>query len=255
MYDVNPVEGFNLRRDVFIRIVVWFKKLKLNESRGNHEFTLVMPPFSNLYHWRSRDLDQSKIFWRTFFDLESVRLYTNRILDFDEFFDELKCKFGIENSQIVLDEVYQLQHFENMFENGVYKEKFEQIACPKTNQRRLSINRNYFGYKNMTENKLICLQFQGSASLLSNVLKKYEFSENRNEKKRIKTVLFLNAETALHDNWGNTDYWQARRSMRFNKYLYEKANEYIFEILMEGNIEKENLQLSLSWPEERVFIY
>lgn len=40
------------------------------------------------------------------------------------------------------------------------------------------------------------------------------------------TILFLNAETVLHDHWGNADYWQARRSMRFNQNLIEISNKF-----------------------------
>lgn len=40
------------------------------------------------------------------------------------------------------------------------------------------------------------------------------------------SVAMLNAETVLHDNWGGVEYWMARRSMRFNSYLVEIANEF-----------------------------
>ncbi|CAB4053944.1 POFUT [Lepeophtheirus salmonis] len=49
LYDVNPGEGFNLRRDVFSRVAVFVKKLNLNT---NISFTLVLPPWDRLYHWQ-----------------------------------------------------------------------------------------------------------------------------------------------------------------------------------------------------------
>lgn len=46
LYDVNPPEGFNLRRDVYVRIAVFLKRL----ANGNKEFRwhLVLPPWSNV---------------------------------------------------------------------------------------------------------------------------------------------------------------------------------------------------------------
>jgi len=38
-YDVNPGEGFNLRRDVFMRIAVMVKKL--NQESSENSYTLV----------------------------------------------------------------------------------------------------------------------------------------------------------------------------------------------------------------------
>ena len=38
-YDVNPGEGFNLRRDVFVRVAVMVKKL--NEESSKYSYTLV----------------------------------------------------------------------------------------------------------------------------------------------------------------------------------------------------------------------
>ena len=52
-YDVNMGEGFNLRRDVFMRIAILVKNL--NKSRLYH-YTLVLPPWGRLYHWQSRHL-------------------------------------------------------------------------------------------------------------------------------------------------------------------------------------------------------
>lgn len=42
-------------------------------------------------------------------------------------------------------------------------------------------------------------------------------------------MLFLNAEIVLHDHWGNGEFWKCRRSMRFNRRLIDKANEFRFE--------------------------
>ena len=54
LYDVNPGEGFNLRRDVYMRMAVFVKKL--NKSFPNSYWVLVLPPWGHLYHWQSRAL-------------------------------------------------------------------------------------------------------------------------------------------------------------------------------------------------------
>lgn len=40
-------------------------------------------------------------------------------------------------------------------------------------------------------------------------------------------MAILNAETVLHDHWGDRQFWRARISMRFNSYLIDVANEFV----------------------------
>lgn len=67
LYDVNPPEGFNLRRDVYIRVASLLKTLLKTE-----EWVLVLPPWGRLYHWQSPDIPQVRIPWSEFFDLPSL---------------------------------------------------------------------------------------------------------------------------------------------------------------------------------------
>lgn len=67
LYDVNPPEGFNLRRDVYIRVASLLKTLLKTE-----EWVLVLPPWGRLYHWQSPDIHQVRIPWSDFFDLPSL---------------------------------------------------------------------------------------------------------------------------------------------------------------------------------------
>ena len=61
LYDVNPGEGFNLRRDVYMRMAVFVKKL--NQEFPSTYWVLVLPPWGHLYHWQSRQLGHQV--WRT----------------------------------------------------------------------------------------------------------------------------------------------------------------------------------------------
>ena len=48
-YDVNPGEGFNLRRDVFMRMAVMVKKL--NDHSQKFSYTLVRRYISLYYYY------------------------------------------------------------------------------------------------------------------------------------------------------------------------------------------------------------
>jgi hypothetical protein len=46
LYDVNPSEGFNLRRDVYIRVATFIKELIKNDRKL--EWNVVLPPWGKL---------------------------------------------------------------------------------------------------------------------------------------------------------------------------------------------------------------
>uniref|UniRef100_A0A182P6V3 GDP-fucose protein O-fucosyltransferase 2 n=1 Tax=Anopheles epiroticus TaxID=199890 RepID=A0A182P6V3_9DIPT len=215
LYDVNPSEGFNLRRDVYIRLAVFVQFLRTQP--GYRRTRLVLPPWSSLVHWRSHNLDQQQLLWANFFHLPSMRRYTD-VLDMDEFFAEHERLHGRDPPTVLLDEVYKLKHFEQMFENGVFVDKFEEHVCPGGHEATLP----YLGYGNLTAEAFTCLHFQGSAMLLHRLLERYRPARPH----PVRTVLVLNAEIVLHDLWGNVDYWEARRSMRFAPELVEVATRF-----------------------------
>lgn len=47
LYDINPPEGFNLRRDVYVRLAVFLKKLIKRDKE--YQWQLVLPPWGNFY--------------------------------------------------------------------------------------------------------------------------------------------------------------------------------------------------------------
>lgn len=174
LYDVNPVEGFNLRRDVYIRMAAFVKSLRKHRKYRNA--FLVLPPFYQLYHWnivttnryRSNDINRDEIvFWNHFFDLESMKQYT-QVIDIWEYFDVMRDCFGAK-SNVRLDYVFRLKHFESMFSSRKFEEKFEvQAAC----DRDSAVNRGQFIslYRNFSLGEVQCIEFQGSAGLLQNLL-------------------------------------------------------------------------------------
>lgn len=164
LYSVNPAEGFNLRRDVYLRMAIFLKYLRASEGYSNAH--LVLPVFHHLYHWKSH-FRQTNMFWNHFFDVDSLKLYT-KVLDMWEFFDIIRQQYR--QKSVEIGEVYLLQHFEAMFETGVFVDKFEETICSRTDND----NYHFLEYYNITEKTITCLNFQGSASLLFEVLEAFK---------------------------------------------------------------------------------
>ena len=86
LYDTNPGEGFNLRRDVYMRIACLVKSLNNDKINNNpkHEYVLVLPPWGRIgYHW---GMAENKIKWSEFFNLEAIR-QDLEVIEFEEFLD------------------------------------------------------------------------------------------------------------------------------------------------------------------------
>ena len=90
LYSVNPGEGFNLRRDVYMRAATLVKSLNSQEASKGHgegegeNWVLVLPPWPHLYHWKSRDIQQGNTKWEKFFDLQSLGEYVP-VMEFEDY--------------------------------------------------------------------------------------------------------------------------------------------------------------------------
>lgn len=246
LYDVNPSEGFNLRRDVYIRLAVFLRTLRRHE--GYEKAKLVLPPWSNLYHWRTSAITQTGIPWSHFFDLDSMKTYAD-VLDGPEFHQQYREYSGAQESAVVkINEVYRLFHFEDMFENGVFIDKFEQVACRKVSTPNLGRGTTFLQFCNYSIIDITCVKFQGSASLLHSMFQKYKSTTI--EKQRI--IYIYSAEIVLHDFWGNIDYWEARRSMRFSRQLVQTADKFRLDYFNSTN-ESDRAQRPTKWMDEKPY--
>uniref|UniRef100_A0A336MYC3 GDP-fucose protein O-fucosyltransferase 2 n=1 Tax=Culicoides sonorensis TaxID=179676 RepID=A0A336MYC3_CULSO len=256
IYDVHQVEGFNLRRDVYIRMATFIWSLR--QKSKYKDAKLVLPPFMNMYHWRSQNIDQARVFWGDLFDLESLRKFTE-VLDFPEFFEELG-KFNMNSNKTYIDQVYKLQNFDEMFENGVFRDKFEKAPCKNDDERRKGF---YFGYKNLTHRTFTCVNFQGGAKMLQKMLYKYKTEPSNSEMKgndvmiseidnHPRIVLVLRSETVLHDFWSTAVYWKARRSLRFSKALTAIADKFRQDFLNSTN-DGDLVQRPEDWRDEKPY--
>ncbi|XP_053698053.1 GDP-fucose protein O-fucosyltransferase 2 [Sabethes cyaneus] len=246
LYDINPSEGFNLRRDVYIRLAVFLRSLR--RYQGYENTVLVLPPWSALYHWRSAT-DQMHIPWSHFFDLESMRRYTE-VMEMYQFFQEYKDNRGNKTTttKVQVDEFYRLMHFDDMFENGVFIDKFERTACQRSSIAPVGGVPGIMGYRNITIDELLCMRFQGSASLLYSMFEKFKPKHPGPQR----VIMLYHAETILHDFWGNVDYWEARRSLRFNGKLVEVANQFRADYFNSTN-EVDRVQRPASWTDEKPY--
>lgn len=155
LYDVNPGEGFNLRRDVYMRVANMMKLL-----REKQNWVLVVPPWRKLYHWRS-PIEQNALPWRTFFDLESLNRYVP-VIEFEDFVKE--------TGEPALDEILYLQGYAEGWKDGHWEEKIDDRDCidrPVYHKDEDGLYRGYFwGMDDIFARKFKCLSVQGTAAIL-----------------------------------------------------------------------------------------
>ncbi|XP_059093412.1 GDP-fucose protein O-fucosyltransferase 2-like [Tigriopus californicus] len=231
LYDVNPGEGFNLRRDVFMRVAVFVKKLN-QAKRG--KFVLVLPPWGRLFHWQTRELGrQVKIPWKSFFDVNSIRRYVPAI-ELEEF---------LEREGPIIDTVLYLQSYKEGWEgNFEYKHDFRE--CLSENHPYVKEEEFFSGwfwdYEEIKARNFQCLSVQGPTSVIKDLI--------LNDMGGQRAIMLDRAENLLHDYFGDAEYWMARRSMRFADDLVQVADEFREKFLSSNNA-IDNTVISKKWED------
>jgi len=233
LYDVNPGEGFNLRRDVYMRMAVLVKKL--NIAYNDTQWVLVLPPWGHLYHWQSRQLGhQARIPWSQFFRVSSLNMFVPVM----EFYDWIK-----ETSRVV-DSVYYLQGYKEGWKDGKFEEKFDIRECidePRYNLNDEGVYEGqFFHYEGVVTKRFACLSVQGHTSVILPMIG--DLQEQ--------SVMLDRAENLLHDWFGDVEYWGARRSMRFSEELVERANVFRIKVLGSDDV-KDNTVVVDDWREHK----
>ncbi|XP_055327837.1 GDP-fucose protein O-fucosyltransferase 2-like isoform X2 [Paramacrobiotus metropolitanus] len=214
LYEVNPGEGFNLRRDVFVRAAVFVHML--NELDDRSSWALVLPPWGPLYHWKRKDLRQDALHWSLFFDIDSIRRFVP-VMEFDDYLADRKLP--------VIDEVFYLMSH-NFDEVDLQSEwllnetKCSDVAgLPYFFEAKNVIRGWFWDYDGIYTKRLRCFKALGPAGkIITRLLAKTDVTD--------KAVMFDRFETVLHDHYGSENYWKARRSMRFSKRLINLGNEF-----------------------------
>uniref|UniRef100_A0AAZ3QIX7 GDP-fucose protein O-fucosyltransferase 2 n=1 Tax=Oncorhynchus tshawytscha TaxID=74940 RepID=A0AAZ3QIX7_ONCTS len=189
LYDINPPEGFNLRRDVYIRMASLVKTL-----RRHSDWVLVLPP------------------WGQFFSLTSLQGNVP-VIEYEEFIAESGGPF--------IEQVLVLQNYAEGWTDGKWEEKVDQRPCVERllySKDKQGYYRGWFwGYEETRGVNVTCLSAQGHASILAPLLQNNITSTS---------VMLDKAETVLHDHYAGKDYWDTRRSMVFSKHLRLLGDEF-----------------------------
>lgn len=141
LFEINFGEGFNLRRDVYMRIANTVRALR--ESGEN--FVLVLPPWGRLHHWTRM---QVALPWRLFFDVDSLNRFVP-VIEFEEFLDgpftvSEKIRFiYLEPENNPIDQVIYLQHFSEGW-GTEFVRKFEERPCMSPADSHYQQDRNKF---------------------------------------------------------------------------------------------------------------
>ncbi|XP_015275239.1 PREDICTED: GDP-fucose protein O-fucosyltransferase 2 [Gekko japonicus] len=231
LYDVNPPEGFNLRRDVYIRIASLIKTLSKSEA-----WVLVLPPWGRLYHWQSPDIHQVRIPWFEFFDVPSLNKNIP-VIEYEQFLAESGGPF--------IEQIYVLQNYAEGWKEGTWEEKINERPCidqPTYSMDKQKYYRGWFwGYEETRGLKLACLSVQGSASIIAPLL--------LNTSSR--SVMLDRAENLLHDHYAGKDYWDTRRSMVFAKHLRVVGDLFRAKYLNSTD-EKDRTRYNEDWTKMKV---
>ncbi|XP_002160070.1 GDP-fucose protein O-fucosyltransferase 2 isoform X1 [Hydra vulgaris] len=206
IYDVNPGEGFNLRRDVYTRVANLVKSLN---DKGQ-DWVLVVPPWMHLYHWKSRYISQHGVPWRAFFDLPSMNLYVP-VIEFTDFTKVTGSK--------KIEHILYLQRHSDNFKNG-FKDLAEIESCKEREMYHKDGKGRYRGYfweiDGVFAEKHDCLSVQGHTTAIENILKTL----------KARSFLIERFEALLHVNYGSVEFWKPRRSLVFAKHLRVLGDEY-----------------------------
>ncbi|CAJ0931277.1 unnamed protein product, partial [Mesorhabditis belari] len=232
IYDVNPGEGFNLRRDVYMRVANAVRTLR---EKGE-DFVLVLPPWGGLYHWGDRAV---RLPWSTFFDTRSMARFVP-VIEFDEFLQV--------HGNDILPLVIYLQHYKEGWGEH-YEMKWDKRECLEDAQRVYRRDTEtkkwrgwFFSYSNILANRFKCISFQGdSNTFVEMIMKDYP-----NEQ-----VLYIDRlETVMHADFGDREYWRARRSMRYAPHLTYLGDIFRKEKL-QGNDVRDGTQLPDKWETKK----
>jgi len=208
LHDTNPGEGFNLRRDDYIRIANLVKGLNEVEEKEstNVEYTLVLPPWGRIgYHWGH---EENQIPWSDFFNIEALNKHIP-VIEFEEF----------NSKNDFIDNVWYLQHYEEGW-GEKFEEKVDDRECISNDHHYQSEKGGnglfsgwFYGYREVRGKQFKCVSAQGMARVLIPKIRSAEGA----------SVFIDRAETVLHDKFGQLDYWSARRSMQFSEKLFRTA--------------------------------
>ena len=213
LYDTSRAEGFNLRRDVYIRMA------KLTLELGDN-WTLVLPPWGPLPHWQSKDKpNQTRLPWCTFFQIDALQEVVP-VIEFETFIDHVATE---------IDMVLILNHYPDLFvhqnpqQPTPLEERYELDECRHIQyyEEDGQVRGWFFGYsKRISARKLQCALLEGTTKTVAELIRE------RLLPNQVQTLFIQNAEVMLHSDYGDAHFWLIRRSMQFDSKLVDIAAHF-----------------------------
>lgn len=206
LYSVNPGEGFNLARDVYLRAGELVRLLR--ESSGAN-WVLVLPPFTHL-HWNDRQPRP----WADFFDLSALQT----ILPVIELSEFLRLHPTVPQVDLIL-------HLKSFFPaGGVWAPELRPaIRCDfgPYSVSQFEQNRDtgywrgdFWGHRHaMGAATFQCFDVFGDVTVLLPTLQSAAST----------TIMVARFESLLHVGFGSETYWRLRWSMHFSTQLCHAA--------------------------------
>lgn len=224
LYDCNPLEGFNLRRDVYTRMATLVNYLN---TRGI--WVLVLPPWGRMsYHWNEQGMEQSRIRWSEFFDVESLRRHAN-VMEYEDYVSE--------RGKPEIDEVWYLQRYAEGYNFENWENKAHERACIETPVYDADSQGRYrgffWGYPETYAMKFKCISAQGGVDVIAPALL---------ENTTATAVMLDRGETLSHMFSGGKHFWDARRSMVFSSSLINEANYFRHIFLNSDDVRDKTVQ-------------
>ncbi|KAF6019994.1 POFUT2 [Bugula neritina] len=186
----------------------------LNDENGDTQWVLVLPPWSENFHWQS-EIEQTKIAWSHFFDLESLRRHVPVI----ELTDWIKL-VGVPS---LIDDLYYLQNYADGWINGEWSVRRHIRPCNEKNsyytRRESNMTAGWFWGYDIMAKKFNCLSVQNDIGNFLSFLR---------EEVEGQSVMIDRAETLNHGMYSewSKEFWTARRSVRFSKSLIATADKF-----------------------------
>nr|XP_039261509.1 GDP-fucose protein O-fucosyltransferase 2-like [Styela clava] len=238
LYDCNPGEGFNLRRDVYIRMSNLVKALR-DDGKKDQNWVLVLPPWGRIrYHWDEEEMEESKIAWKSFFNVESLS-YHVPVMEYEDYVEEI--------GEPKVDEIWYLQRFKEGWKDGKFEEKIHERECNDPavyeSDNEGKIRGWFWGYFETYATKFKCVSSQGTSKVLIRPL--------NGGNTTARSVFLDRGETVMHEMFGGKNYWDSRRSMVFAKHLRQEAAE-IRKKYLDSDDERDNTYRPEDWRTPKI---
>ena len=86
---------------MYMRVANLVKVMRETDKCKDDDWTLVLPPWGRIgYHWKEKNMEQSRIPWSKFFDVESMNGHIP-VMEYEDYVEEV--------GEAVIDEVWYLQ--------------------------------------------------------------------------------------------------------------------------------------------------